>query len=70
MKNAAYILLILSCCTMGLLLIPLAWLIPMTLAAKKRIGNPEPAVGLGVCSILFAAFFGIIAGILLLIRGE
>ncbi|AKM53790.1 hypothetical protein [Spiroplasma eriocheiris] len=70
MKQGAYIMLILSCCTIGLLLIPLAWLIPMTLAAKRRIGNSESAVGLGVCSILFAGFFGLVEGILLLIPGE
>ena len=51
--------------TAFLMLIPLAWMIPMTVVlAKKRKNGEKPSVALGVCTLLFV---NLISGILILV---
>ena len=60
----AKILMIISTVVSGLYIIPLAWMLPMTLSLSKKLKNNEPiSVGFKVCILLFA---NTIAGILLL----
>ena len=57
-------------CTIGLgfFIIPLAWCIPMTVTAFRKLDNNEPiGVGFKVCTLLFV---GLIPGILLLVLPE
>ncbi len=64
MKTIILIFLILGCISIGWLIIPLAWCIPMTISIKRKMDNNEPiGVGLKVCTLLFV---NTIAGILLL----
>lgn len=72
MLTAAYILMILTCVaagvagilTLGIGLITLAWLIPMTVHIHKREKSNEPlSVGFKICTLIFC---NVIAGILLL----
>ena len=70
MKNAAYILMIISTVLLSILLITMAWMIPMTIKTKEKIEGEHPTVALGVCAILFCGPLGIIAGILLLIANN
>jgi hypothetical protein len=68
MKQASYILMIISTVFMSFLfLIPLAWMIPMTLATKRAQTDGQQHTALGVCTILFAWPFGLIAGIFILV---
>ncbi|WP_339021013.1 hypothetical protein [Spiroplasma endosymbiont of Atherix ibis] len=68
MRTAAYILFIISTISWAIFLIPLAWIIPMTIAARKSIGDGKEHIALGICNILFMTMpFGIVSGILLLI---
>ncbi|WP_338971243.1 hypothetical protein [Spiroplasma endosymbiont of Panorpa germanica] len=64
--KAAYILLLIHTILFAFFIIPLIWSIPITSKAKKLQFEYSEATGLGVCSILFMALFGIIAGILIL----
>ncbi|AOG60304.1 hypothetical protein SHELI_v1c03490 [Spiroplasma helicoides] len=69
--QVAYVFMIISCIIGAFfLLIPLAWLIPMTLSTKKLITDYRKATGLGVCQLLFTSIFGIVAGILVLTNNE
>ncbi|AXK50957.1 hypothetical protein [Spiroplasma alleghenense] len=68
--NIAYVMMILACISMCWLIIPLIWLIPMTLKTKALVNEYRPAAALGICEILFGALFGLIAGILVLINSE
>lgn len=64
----AKIFLVLSCVGGGLLLIPLAWMLPITIMVFSRINNnKEIGVGLKICALLFV---NVISGILLLVREE
>ncbi len=70
MKNASYILMIISTVFLAILIIPMAWMIPMTIRTKAKIEGEHPTIALGVCAILFCGPLGIAAGILLLIANE
>ena len=49
-------------------LIPLAWILPMTISVSKKLKNNQPiGVGFKVCTLLFVSM---ISGILLLCRTE
>ena len=62
--TAAKVLMILSCVAIGWTLIPLAWLIPMTIKISNREkGGEKLSTGFKVCVILFG---NMLAGILLL----
>lgn len=64
MKLAAFILCLLSTITMGWLLIPLIWCIPMTIMVYKAYkGELELSTGFNICVLLFVS---LISGILLL----
>lgn len=61
---AAKVLMIISCVAFGWALIPLAWMIPMTVSVSNKLKSGEEiSVGLKVCTLLFV---NVIAGILLL----
>ncbi|ALD65989.1 hypothetical protein [Spiroplasma cantharicola] len=70
MREEAYIFSIVSTVLSSFLLIPLAWMIPMTIATKKSIGDNKPHIALGICSIFFMGILGFICGILILIPEE
>lgn len=68
LQTAAAVFMVIGCVTYGWSLLPLAWLIPMTVVYFRRTregGN----VGLGfkICTLLFV---NLIAGILMLCDGE
>ena len=66
--TAAKVFMILSCIAIGWTLIPLAWLIPMTIKISNRETSGQPlGTGFKVCVLLFG---NLIAGILLLCDGE
>ena len=70
MKQIAYRFMIVATVILGFAIIPLAWCIPMTIRAKRKIPGAPRTIGLGICAILFMGLFGIVAGILLLIQNE
>lgn len=60
------IFMIISCVCWGILLIPLAWCIPMTLNVCKKIkNNQEYGTALSVCTLIFVST---VSGILMLVR--
>ena len=64
----AKILMIVSTVLTGLYIIPLAWMLPMTLSLSNKLNNKEPiSVGFKICILLFG---NTIAGILLLCRKD
>lgn len=64
MKLAAFVLCVISTITMGCLLFPLIWCIPMTIQVYKSYkGERELSAGFMVCTLLFV---NMVAGILLL----
>ena len=64
LRNIALIFCIIDCVLVGWCLIPLAWMIPMTVSLNSKIKNKEPiSVGFKVCILLFLS---LIAGIILL----
>ena len=64
LRLAAFVLSVIACVGMGILLIPLAWTIPMTVHTYKIYKGEKPnTVAFGVCELLFV---GLIAGVLLL----
>ncbi|WP_338983176.1 hypothetical protein [Spiroplasma endosymbiont of Othius punctulatus] len=65
----AYIFAIIATVISGLFIIPLFWMVPMTIMinnAKKQVGTPneKPHIALAICSLLF---LGLISGICILI---
>ncbi|WP_339020702.1 hypothetical protein [Spiroplasma endosymbiont of Atherix ibis] len=69
MRETAYILFIIGTVLCGIFLIPLTWMIPMTIMTKNSIDDNKEHIALGVCQILFMPF-GIVSGILILIPEE
>lgn len=68
MKLAAFILNLITTITCGILLIPLIWMIPMTIKSYKIYkGEEEITTGFAICDLLFV---DIISGILLLIAQD
>ncbi len=68
LRLVAFILCLLSTIGFGIFLIPLAWMIPMTVHSWGLYqGTKRNTIGFGVCALLFLNFIG---GILLLVSGE
>lgn len=66
--TAIKIFLILGCIVQGILIIPLAWCLPITISIFNKLKTGEPiGVGVKVCTLLFVNF---IAGILLISRAD
>ena len=66
--TAAKVFMIISCVCTGWLIIPLAWLIPMTCRVSRRQkDNEKLSTGFKICFLLFV---NIVAGILLLCDDE
>lgn len=66
--TAAKVFMIITCVCTGWLIIPLAWLIPMTCRISRRQrDNEKLTTGFKICVLLFA---NIVAGILLLCDSE
>ena len=65
LRLVAFALNVVSCVGFGLLLIPLAWMIPMTIHSWKIYKGEEPnTLTFGICDLLFV---NMISGVLLLI---
>ena len=63
---AIKILMVLSTVAFGFALIPLIWMVPMTMHAFKQAEKNEPyGIGFSICSLIFV---NTIAGILMIIR--
>ena len=61
----AFVFMVLTCVTVGFAIIPLAWMIPMTVSYYNHMEKHEPvSVGFKVCVLIFLNF---ISGILLLV---
>ena len=61
----AFILMLITTIACGFALIPLAWMIPMTVHCYRCMENNEKAsIGFGVCTLIFV---NLVSGILLLI---
>ena len=68
MKTAVKVFLILSCIGSAFSLIPLCWMIPMTVHYFRAVKGHRPVgVGFKVCTLLFVS---LIAGILMLCDNE
>jgi len=68
LRLAAFVLSLISTIVAGFLIIPLAWMIPMTVRSWGIYkGTKKNTVAFGVCALLF---LNTISGILLLISGE
>lgn len=67
-RLAAFIFCLISTISAGWLLVPLAWMIPMTVHTWGLYkGTKRNTIGFGVCTLIFV---NVIAGILLLVSGE
>ena len=65
LKLAAYIFMLISTIFAGFAIIPLAWMLPMTIISYGIYkGTKKNTVAFGVCSLLFVSLIG---GILLLV---
>lgn len=65
LRLIAFIFNIISCVTFGWIIIPLAWMVPMTVISWGTYkGTKKNTVAFGVCTLLF---LNIISGILLLV---
>lgn len=65
---AAKVFMIIGCVAQGCLLVPLAWMIPMTISFSRKLKSGEKVgVGFKICTLLFV---NMIAGILMLCRSE
>ena len=59
----AKVFMIIACVVKGFYIIPLIWIIPMTVKLSKKLQNKEPiGIGFKICTFLFVNF---IAGIAL-----
>ena len=68
LMTVALVFCIISCVIAGWAIIPLCWMIPMTVSLNNKIKNKEPiSVAFKVCTLLFLSF---IAGIILLIGDD
>ena len=66
--TVALVFCIISCVVAGWAIIPLCWMIPMTVSLNGKIQRNEPiSVGFKVCTLLFLSLIG---GILLLVGDE
>lgn len=61
----AFVFMVLTCVAFGFAIIPLAWMIPMTVSYYNHLQKREPvSVGFKVCILIFV---NIISGVLLLV---
>lgn len=61
----AFIFMIITTVISGLLILPLCWMLPMTLALNRCIKeHRKPSIAFSVCTIIFA---NIVSGILMLV---
>jgi len=68
LMNVAFILAVISCVLCAFAIIPLAWMIPMTVSMNDKIkNNEEISVAFKVCTLIFV---NTISGILLLVGDE
>lgn len=68
LRMVAFIFNIISLVTIGWAILPLAWMIPMTIMSWNIYKGKRPnTVAFGVCTLLFVSLVG---GILLLVSGE
>lgn len=64
LKTVAKILMIISTVAYGFTLLPLAWMLPMTITYCKKVKNNQPiSTGFKVCILIFV---NLISGVLLL----
>ncbi len=64
LKTVAKVLMIVSTVCYGFLILPLAWMLPMTLTYCKKVKNDQPiSTGFKVCILLFV---NLVSGVLLL----
>ena len=64
MRLAAFVLNLISTICLGFFLIPLAWMIPMTVRSYKIYkGTQKNTTGFAVCDLIFCSLIG---GVLLL----
>ena len=63
-KTIAKVFMLINCILTGLWLIPLAWMVPMTVTYWNKVKDHQPVgTGFKVCTLLFVS---LIAGILML----
>ena len=63
---AVKIFMVLSCVAFGFAVIPLIWMVPMTIHTfHKADNNEEYGIGFSICSLIFV---DLVAGILMIIR--
>lgn len=68
METVVKIMMILGCVSMGWMIIPLAWCIPMTVTTFRHYKNGEPlSTGFKICTLLFVS---VIAGICMLCMND
>ena len=68
MKKFAFVFSLIATISEGILIIPLAWMIPMTIMIYKASkGERELSLGFKICTLIFN---NIISGILLLVDKE
>ena len=68
MLQIAFIFMIISCVAFAFCIIPLCWVIPMTISLNNKMKSGEPiSVGFKVCTLIFV---NTIAGVLLLCLPE
>lgn len=68
MKMVIKVFLILGCISLGWMLLPLAWCIPITVSVFNKMEREEPVgTGLKICVLLFVS---LVAGICLLCMDE
>ena len=68
MRMVAFVFAVLSTVVAGWLLLPLAWMVPMTVMSYGIYkGTRKNTTAFGVCSLLFLS---LVSGILLLVSGE
>ena len=68
LMTVAFVFNIIGCIIFASFIIPLAWMIPMTVSLNDKIKNNEPiSVGFKVCNLIFVS---LISGILLLVGDE
>ncbi len=68
MVTATKVFLIIGCVSMGWMIIPLAWCLPITITLFRNLNEGLPInTGLKICTLLFVS---LVAGILLLCMNE
>ena len=68
LQTAAKVFLILSCISVGIFLVPLIWMLPMTISYFNACKEGRSvSTGFKICTLLFV---NMIAGILMLVDGE